>query len=106
MAKYLLQGNYVGDGIGGLLKEGGTARFEAVKKAAESLGGSIDCFYYAFGDTDVLGIGDFPDDASAAAFSLMAASSGRVTVTTTPLMSPETLDEAAAKSPDYRPPGS
>lgn len=105
MGKYLLRGNYVGSGVAGLLKEGGTARREVVAEAVESLGGSMDCMYYAFGDTDVFGICDFPDDASAAAFSLMVNASGAAAVTTTPLMTPEQLDEAAKKSPTYRPPG-
>ena len=62
--------------------------------------------YYAFGDTDVFAVCDFPDDASATAFSLTASASGAITVSITPLMTPEDLDEAAKKSPTYRPPGS
>ena len=69
MAKYLVQGNYVGDGVAGLLKEGGSSRREAANKAIESVGGSIDAMYYAFGDVDVYAIVDFPDTASAAASS-------------------------------------
>ncbi len=65
----------------------------------------MECMYFAFGDTDVFGIGDFPDDASATAFSLIANASGSVKVTTTPLMTAEDLDEAVRKSPTYRPPG-
>lgn len=105
MGKYLVRGNFVGDGVAGLLKEGGTARREVVSAAMESLGGSLECMYYAFGDTDVYGICEFPDDASAASFSLTVNASGAVSVTTTPLMTPEDLDEAAKKSPTYRPPG-
>ena len=105
MGKYLVRGNYVGAGVAGLLKEGGSARRAAVTTAVESLGGSVESMYYAFGDTDVFGICDFPDDATAAAFSLMINASGSVTGTVTPLMTPEDLDEAAKKSPTYRPPG-
>lgn len=105
MGKYLLRGNYVGGGVEGLLKEGGTARRDVVAAAVESLGGTMDCMYYAFGDTDVFGICDFPDDASAVAFSLMVNASGAVKATTTPLMTPEEIDDAASKSPTYRPPG-
>lgn len=105
MAKYLVKGNYVGDGIAGLMAEGGTARVAAATAAIESVGGSMDCLYYAFGDTDVYGICDFPDAASAAALSLMINGSGAVQVSLTPLMTAAELDEAAEKSPSYRPPG-
>ena len=105
MAKYLVQGNYVGDGVAGLLKEGGSSRREAAKKAIESVGGSLDAMYYAFGDTDVFAIVDVPDTASAAASSLLINASGAVKVTLTPLMTPEDLDEASKKNPAYRPPG-
>jgi len=53
-AKYLVQANYVGEGIKGLLKEGGSkSGAAAVEKLAKSLGGTIESFYYAFGETDV-----------------------------------------------------
>ena len=105
MAKYLVQGNYVGDGVAGLLKEGGSSRREAANKAIESVGGSIDAMYYAFGDVDIYAIVDFPDTASAAASSLLINASGAVSLTLTPLMTPEDLDEASKKNPAYRPPG-
>lgn len=105
MPKYLARGNYVGDGIKGLMAEGGTTRQEAVQASLESLGGTLDCLYYAFGDIDVFGIADFPDDASAAAWSLQVNSTGAVSVNLTPLMTPEDLDAAAAKTPAYRAPG-
>jgi uncharacterized protein with GYD domain len=105
MPKYLAQVKYVGDGVKGLLKEGGTSRRAVVAKLFESLGGRIEAFYYAFGDTDLFIIGEFPDNASEAAAALTAVAGGGVTVTTTVLMSPEELDEAAKKTPIYRPPG-
>lgn len=106
MPKYLVRANYVGAGIKGLMAEGGTKRVEAVRTSLESVGGSLDSMYYAFGDTDVFGIGDFPDAASAAAWSLMINSTGAVTLALVPLMTPEELDAAAGKTPSYRPPGS
>lgn len=106
MTKYLIEGNYVGDGVAGLLKDGGTKREAAARAAVESVGGTLDCMFYAFGDTDVYGIVDMPDDASAAACSLMINSSGAVSVRLTPLLTPADLDAAAAKSPTYSPPGS
>ncbi len=52
MAEYLVPASYVGEGVVGLLKEGGSSRRDAVARAAEALGGSLDSMYYAFGDTD------------------------------------------------------
>lgn len=105
MAKYLLQANYVGEGVKGLLKDGGTKRREAVEALAASLGGKVESFYYAFGDTDAFVIIDVPDHVSAAAAALTAAASGVVTTKTTVLMTPEEVDEAVKKSPSYRAPG-
>ena len=105
MAKYLIQANYVGDGIKGLLKEGGSARRTAVEKLAESLGGTIETFYYAFGDTDLFVIADMPDNATATAVSLTAAAAGTATVKVTVLLTAEEVDTAVKKSPSYRPPG-
>jgi uncharacterized protein with GYD domain len=105
MGKYLVRANYIGEGVKGLMAEGGTKRTENARAAIESVGGSIESMYYAFGDTDVFGICDFPDDASATALSLMINSSGRVSVRLTPLMTAEEVDAAVAKTPSYRAPG-
>jgi uncharacterized protein with GYD domain len=101
----MLEVNYVSDGIKGLLKEGGTSRRAAAEAAVKSLGGTIDAFYYAFGETDVYVVASMPDNASMAALSLTLGASGAVTNKTTVLLSPEEVDVAAKKSPSYRPPG-
>lgn len=106
MAKYLIQANYVGEGIKGLMKEGGTGRRAAIEKLTASMGGSLEGFYYAFGDSDVFVIVELPDDTSAMAVSLITNASGAVKVRTTVLLTPEEMDEAAKKTPSYRPPGS
>jgi uncharacterized protein with GYD domain len=105
MAKYLAQCNYVGEGVKGLLKEGGSSRRAVVEQLFKSLGGTIEAFYYAFGDTDLYVIGDFPDTASVAAASLIVNSSGAITCKVTVLLTPEELDAAAKKTPVYSPPG-
>ncbi len=105
MSKYLIRANYVGAGIKGLMSEGGSKRRDAAKAAVESVGGSLDCMYYAFGDTDVYAICDLPDQASATAVSLLINSSGAVTLNLVPLMTPEDVDTAVAKAPKYRAPG-
>jgi len=105
MSKYLFEANYVGEGIKGLMREGGSKRRDALVDALKSVGGSLECFYYAFGDTDVLGVFDVPGTADAAALSLMINSTGNVDVRLKPLMTVEDLDEAAKKTPSYRAPG-
>ena len=105
MPKYLVQANYVGEGLKGLLKEGGSSRRAVVEKIIDSMGGKLEVFYYAFGDTDLYGIADMPDNVSAAAFALTIAASGAVTLKTTVLMTPEEIDKAVKKTPSYRAPG-
>lgn len=105
MTKYLFEANYVGEGIKGLMREGGSKRRDALVEAITSVGGSLECFYYAFGETDVLGVFEVPDPADAAALSLLINSTGSVQVRLKPLMTPEDLDDAARKTPSYRAPG-
>ena len=105
MPKYLVQANYVGEGIKGLLKEGGSSRRAVVEKLFKSGGGKLETFYYAFGETDLYVIADMPDHVSTAAFTLTIAASGAVTLKTTVLMTPEEIDKAVKKTPSYRPPG-
>ena len=105
MPKYFLQVSYVGEGLKGLLKEGGSSRVQTVTQLIKGMGGTVEAFYYAFGDDDVISIVDFPDNATAAALSLAVNASGAVTVKTTVLMTPEEVDEATKKTVDYRPPG-
>ena len=105
MPKYLIQANYVGEGIKGLLKDGGTGRRAAVEKLFSSVGGKVEAFYYAFGDTDLFVIGDMPDNISAAALSLIVNAAGAATARIVVLLTPEEIDAAAKKTPNYRPPG-
>ena len=105
MAKYLLQANYTTDGVKGLLKEGGTSRRDAVKKAYRSLGAKVESFYFGFGETDVYVIADVPDNATMAALALNVSATGLASVRTTALLTPEEIDKAAKKTPSYRPPG-
>lgn len=105
MAKYLFQSTLASEGVKGLLKEGGTSRRTAVEKAARSVGGTLEAFYYAFGDIDAYVIIDLPDNASAAALALIVNASGASVVKTAVLMTPEEVDTAVKKTPAYRPPG-
>ena len=106
MPKYLIRAKYTPPvGVQGLLEEGGAGRREAVIKLCESLGGKLESFYYAFGETDVFSIVELPSNAAAAAASLIVGSSGEAQTTVTTLLSPEEIDEARRMTPSYRPPG-
>ena len=105
MAKYLIAANYKVEGVKGILKEGGSGRRQAVDKLLASVGGKVESFYYAFGDTDAYVVVDVPDNITAAAIALTVAASGAVNVKTTVLMTPEEVDQAIKKSPAYRAPG-
>lgn len=105
MPKFLIRASYNADGARGLLKEGGSARRAAVQKLAESLGGRIESFYFAFGADDTYVIGEFPDAATVLAVSLAVNASGAVRLTTVPLITPEEVDAASKKTVTYRAPG-
>ncbi len=105
MTKYLFHASYTVDGLKGLLREGGTSRRSTIDQLVKGMGGSMEAFYYAFGENDVIAIADFPDDAGAAALSMAINASGAVKIRTTVLITPETMDTATKKTVDYRPPG-
>ncbi len=105
MPKYLVLASYTSEGAAGLLKEGGSSRRETVDRMVSGMGGTLEALYYAFGEHDVVGIVDVPDDASAAALSLAVGAAGAVEMSLTVLITPETIDAAAEKGAGYRPPG-
>ena len=105
MPKYLIEASYTQEGVRGVQSSGGTSRRDAVAKAAESAGGRMEAFYFAFGDHDVYTIVDLPDNESAAAVTLGVNAAGGATVRTVVLLTPEEVDAAAKRSVDYRPPG-
>jgi uncharacterized protein with GYD domain len=88
-----------------VLAKGGSSRREVVKSMAEELGGSLEAFYFAFGDTDAFVILDMPDNTSVAAAAMTVSASGAANATTVALLTPEEMDEAAQKSVSYTPPG-
>jgi len=105
MAKYLIRANYTAEGTRGLLKNGGTNRKQAIEQLLKDAGGSLEAFYYAFGEDDVVSVVDVPDNVTAAAIGLTISSSGATHMTTTVLLTPEEIDLAAGKKVNYRPPG-
>jgi len=106
MPKYLVQVSINKDGIRNVLsKAKGTGLRAAVAKFAESAGGKLDAYYFAFGQHDVVAIIDFPDNVSAAAVSVAANGAGAVDLAMTPLITPEEMDRAIEKSATLAVPG-
>lgn len=105
MAKYLIIGQYTAEGARGLLKEGGSRRREAAEQVMSSVGGSIECMYWGFGDDDFYIVADAPSPAAAAAAALTVGASGTVTLRTVVLLTAEDLDAAAKTSVIFRPAG-
>ncbi|MGH9030424.1 MAG: GYD domain-containing protein [Acidimicrobiales bacterium] len=104
MAKYLIQASYTLDGIKGVKAHGGSARREAVEQALKSVGGTVESFYFAFGDSDVYVIADVPGNVDAAAMSLATSAAGGAQTKTVVLLTAEEMDEAARKQVGYTPP--
>jgi uncharacterized protein with GYD domain len=105
MGKYLFHGSFTTDGLRGLQKEGGTSRTKAVTTLAESLGGSLESYYFAFGEDSYFVVVDLPNDEAAAACALAVAASGAVSNSTIKLLTPAQVDAAVKLSPNYRAPG-
>ena len=105
MPKYLVLADYNTEGIKGVLDKGGTSRRDALEALCESVGGSLESFYFAFGDTDAYVTVDLPDNSTAAALCMTATASGLVSVSTIALLTPEEIDAAGQASVVYRPPG-
>jgi uncharacterized protein with GYD domain len=105
LPRYLFQGTYSQAGAQGLLQEGGTKRREAVERLVRSLGGRLEGFHYALGETDLFMIVELPSAAAAASASLIVAASGAGHWRTTVLLSAEEMDAASRTPGGYRPPG-
>ncbi len=89
MPSYLFQVSYTAEALATMIKRP-QDRAEAVRKPIEKLGGKVVGFWLSFGDYDVVGIFEMPDNVSAAAFALAIAAGGACkSVKTTPLLSVE-----------------
>jgi uncharacterized protein with GYD domain len=98
MPSYLVQLSYSSTALAALMGNP-QDRNDAVRKPIEKLGGRIDRFYFSFGEYDVVGIVDMPNNVSAAAFSIALGAGGACTnVRTTPLMTTEEGIESMKKA--------
>lgn len=106
MPKYLIEAIYNAEGLKGIERDGAARRAAAVRQVVESLGGKLEWFYFAFGETDAIGVMDMPDTESAAAWAVAGSASGLVRTKTTALISVEEMGRALEKAVTYHPPGS
>jgi uncharacterized protein with GYD domain len=106
MAKYLWKVSYSVDGLRGVMKEGAASRATFIEKMIANIGGHMESFNFAFGDTDVYVISELPDDTSAAAVALAVASAGVGSIETVKLLTPAEVDTARGIDTGYKPPGS
>ena len=107
MARYLFQAAYTSEAWAAQVQNPQN-RIDVIRPVIERLGGRIECAYFAFGDYDVIGIMEMPDNVSAAAFSLAGSAGGGIkAVKTTPLLTIDEGIEAMRKAAGagYRPPG-
>jgi uncharacterized protein with GYD domain len=105
MAKYLFHASYSPEGLKGLQKDKAAGRHTAVRQVLESVGGKLECMYYALGEDDVVIIADLPDNVAASALSLTVSATGLVRTRTTALLTIEETDKALAATARYRGPG-
>lgn len=105
MPKYMYAANYTKQGLDGVRAEGAQARVDAIGGLIATLGGTLEAFYFAFGDCDAFVLVDLPDDETAAALALAVNASGAVTTRTIKLLTGRQVDAAIGKTVPFRPPG-
>jgi uncharacterized protein with GYD domain len=105
MGKYLFHGSFSADGLRGIMKDGAASRPKAVEALAASVGGTLESYYFAFGDDSYFVVVDLPNDEAAAACAMVVGSSGALTNSTIKLLTPDQVDAAMRLSPAYRAPG-
>ena len=76
MPKYLMQVSYTAQGSKAVLDEGGSRRRDLVEKLVKAVGGTVEAFYFGFGEFDALAIVDAPDNGAVVAHSLAINASG------------------------------
>lgn len=107
MSFYLVQASYSAQAIAAMVKKP-QDRAAAVRPLIEKMGGKLHGLWLAFGEYDIVGIAEMPDNVSAAAFSMAIGSSGAMSrYRTTPLLTMAEATRAMKKAGGvgYRPPG-
>ena len=107
MPLYLGRFNYTSDAMRALMSEP-QDRSAAAREVAESLGGKLLGFWFAFGASDGVYLMEAPDNASAAALAMAVGAGGALSdVETTVLLDMDEAQDAMRKAAaaTYRPPG-
>jgi uncharacterized protein with GYD domain len=107
MPLYLARFSYTADAMKALLAQP-QDRSAAARELAETLGGKLLGFWYAFGEFDGVYLMEAPDNASAAAVAMAVGASGALSqVETTVLLDMDEAQDAMRKAAaaTYRPPG-
>ncbi len=107
MPLYFGRFSYSTDAIRALVDEP-QDRSAAAREVAESLGGKLLGFWFAFGEFDGAFLMEAPDNASAAAVAMAVGATGAVKIETTVLLDMDEAQEAMLKAAaaTYRPPTS
>ena len=108
MAHYLIEVGYTPQAWSGQIDTQPNV-VDRIAPAVEAAHGKIECLYYAFGDSDLVGIIDFATAEDAAAFALVVTSSGALrSYKTTPLLTVaqgmESMKRAERLREKYTPP--
>ena len=105
MGYYLMQISYTTEGWAALVKNPQN-RFEKVRPSIEKVGGKLVQAFFAFGEYDIVAIGEFPNNSAAASMAIAFAAGGSVrSVKTTPLLTVEETMDALYKAQEsgYQP---
>src|ERR687897_1828662 len=108
MGLYLSRFSYTTDAMKALLSQP-QDRSAAAREVAESLGGKLLGFWYAFGEFDGVFLMEAPDNASAAALAMAVGAGGALSEAGAPgLLDMDEAQDAMRKAAaaTYRPPGS
>jgi uncharacterized protein with GYD domain len=105
MPKYLVQGSYTGQGLTGILKDGGTSRLNAAKQILAEVGGTLEAFYFCFGADDFVLILDVPSNIDMTTIALTAQENGEIRSRVTVLLTPDEVDQAVKTKEFFRAPG-
>lgn len=108
MARYLFQVSYTSDSWATQVRVKGDV-VERIEPLIAACHGTLEALYYAFGECDVVALGDFPSPEDAAAFSIAVSAGGAVSsIRTTALMTVEqgmaALKRASDAASAYHPP--
>jgi len=102
MPKYLAKASYSQEGLKVLIAEGGSARRDAITAAINSVGGTVEALYFAFGEDDLYVVFEVPERSIATGLGMKIAAAGVISWSTTALLTPEEIDEASGVSVNYR----